>query len=52
MVGSQESATLVRGTDSWRHFLPEPICETDFAPDNVAFQLEAERRKREVYDTA
>lgn len=52
VVGNEESATLVRGTDDYGHFLPEPFCETDFAPDNVAFQLEAERRKRDVYDTA
>ena len=52
VVGSDESATLVRGTDPYNHFLPEPICETDFAPDNVAFQLEMEHKKREVYDSA
>ena len=52
IVGEFESATLVRGEDRYGHFRSEPACETDFAPANVAFQLEMERRKREVYDTA
>ena len=52
IVGEKESATLVRGQDDYHHFLPEPVCEIDLAPENVAFQLAAERMKREVYDTA
>ncbi len=51
-VGQEESATLVRGRDDYGHFLPEPVCESDFAAINVDFQLAAERKKREVYDTA
>ena len=52
IVGEFESATLVRGADNYHHFKTEPRCESDFAPANVAFQLEMERRKREVYDSA
>ncbi len=52
VVGDFESATLVRGEDRHGNFRPEPQCETDFAADNVAFQEEMERRKRDVYDTA
>ena len=52
IVGEKESATLVRGQDDYHHFLPEPVCEIDLAPENVVFQLAAERMKREVYDTA
>ena len=51
-VGEYETATLVRGEDRHGHFKSEPACEADFAPANVAFQLEMERRKREVYDSA
>ena len=51
-VGQEESATLVRGKDEYGHFLPEPKCESDFASANVNFQLAAEKKKREVYDTA
>jgi len=46
-----ESATLVRGEDRYRNFLPEPLCEEDFAPEMLSFQAEAERLKHEVYDT-
>jgi len=52
LVGEFESATLVRGQDSYGNFESEPVCETDFAAANVAFQDEMERRKREVYDSA
>ena len=52
VVGEFESATLVRGKDHFGHFKNEPVCETDFAPENVAFQLEMEQRKRDVYDSA
>jgi len=52
VVGEFESATLVRGNDRYGNFKTEPICETDFAPANVAFQLDMERRKRDVYDSA
>lgn len=52
VVGDCESATLVRGEDHFGHYLSEPVCDSDFAPANVAFQLEMERKKREVYDNA
>ena len=52
VVGEFESATLVRGADEYGHFRTEPACETDFAPANVTFQQDMERRKRDVYDTA
>ena len=52
IVGDHESATLVRGRDIHGNFRSEPVCETDMAPKNLAFQLEVERMKRDVYDTA
>ncbi len=52
VVGERESATLVRGVDSFGHFEPEPICRSDFAPEALAFQQEVERRKHAVYDEA
>ncbi len=48
----RESATLVRGTDRFGNFRPEPDCEADFAPAAVEFQKEAERVKLWVYDHA
>jgi hypothetical protein len=35
-----DSATLVRGSDRYRHFLPEPVPQSDFHPDAVAFHAE------------
>ncbi len=32
-----DSATLVRGSDRYGHFLPEPVPQSDFHPDAVAF---------------
>jgi len=32
-----DSATLVRGSDRYGHFLPEPAPQSDFHPDAVAF---------------
>ena len=52
LVGDVESATLVRGRDDYGHFAREPACGSDFAAENVAFQLASERKKREVYDSA
>ena len=52
VVGKGESATLVRGRDDYGHFGQEPVCESDFAPENIEFQTEIERKKHEVYDTA
>ncbi len=52
VVGDRESATLVRGQDQYGNFRFEPACDFDMAPANLAFQLEVERMKREVYDTA
>lgn len=52
IVGEYETATLLRGDDHYGYFHPEPSCDADFAAANVAFQLDMERRKREVYDTA
>jgi non-heme Fe2+,alpha-ketoglutarate-dependent halogenase len=52
VVGDHETGTLVRGEHRFGHFGAEPDCVSDFAPGNVAFQLEVERKKREVYDTA
>lgn len=46
-----ESATLVRGADRFGHFRPEPPCERDFDPANLAFQAEVQRLKHQVYDS-
>ena len=48
----RETATLVRGRDPYRHFQPEPAYTRDFAPGALAFQAEAERLKKWVYDRA
>ena len=47
-----ESATLVRGVDDYGHFHPEPVIDSDFSAEGVAFQERAERIKHEVYDMA
>ena len=47
----RESATLVRGVDSFGHFAPEPECVADFDEENLAFQRGVERLKHTVYDT-
>ena len=52
VIGDVESATLVRGRDDVGHFVDEPVCRSDFAAANVAFQLMMEQKKRDVYDTA
>lgn len=52
IVGDYETATLVRGSDNYGHFQPEPACDSNFSAANVAFQLDVERRKRETYDSA
>ena len=52
VVGSQETATLVRGSDAFGHFSSEPVSGEDCVPENVEFQREVERLKREVYDNA
>lgn len=47
LAGVSDSATLVRGTDAYGHFLPEPAPRSDFHPDAVAFHakmLEANDR--------
>jgi hypothetical protein len=35
-----DSATLVRGCDRYRHFAPEPVPQSDFHPDALAFHRE------------
>jgi non-haem Fe2+, alpha-ketoglutarate-dependent halogenase len=37
LSGLADSATLVRGSDRYHHFLPEPPPQSDFHPDAVAF---------------
>jgi non-heme Fe2+,alpha-ketoglutarate-dependent halogenase len=37
LAGVADSATLVRGTDAYGHFLPEPAPRSDFHSDAVAF---------------
>ncbi len=40
LSGLTDSATLVRGTDRYHHFLPEPPPQSDFHPDALAFHAE------------
>jgi ectoine hydroxylase-related dioxygenase (phytanoyl-CoA dioxygenase family) len=40
LTALSDSATLVRGSDRYHHFLPEPIPQSDFDPDAVAFHAE------------
>jgi non-haem Fe2+, alpha-ketoglutarate-dependent halogenase len=47
LSGVTDSATLVRGKDTYGHFLPEPAPSSDFHPDAIAFHarmLEANDR--------
>ncbi|HEY3457580.1 MAG TPA: phytanoyl-CoA dioxygenase family protein [Bryobacteraceae bacterium] len=37
LSGLADSAALVRGSDRYGHFLPEPVPQSDFHPDAVAF---------------
>jgi non-haem Fe2+, alpha-ketoglutarate-dependent halogenase len=39
--GNRDTATLVRGQDTFRHFDPEPAPAADFHPDAVAFHAES-----------
>lgn len=50
VVGRWDSATLVRGRDSFGHFAPEPRPAAEYDPACVAFQEEmAKRRKEFIY---
>ncbi len=40
LTGVQDSATLVRGTDEYGHFLREPAPRSDFHPEALAFHSE------------
>ncbi len=40
LAGTRDSATLVRGTDDFGHFLLEPAPRSDFHPDALAFHSE------------
>jgi non-heme Fe2+,alpha-ketoglutarate-dependent halogenase len=40
LTGVRDSATLVRGTDQYGHFLLEPAPHSDFHPDALAFHSE------------
>ena len=52
VVGDYEAATLVRGEDRFGYYVSEPGCDSDFAATNCEFQMNIERKKREVYDNA
>jgi len=43
-----DSATLVRGTDKYRHFELEPRPASDFAPEALAYHAEVKRRQIEL----
>jgi non-haem Fe2+, alpha-ketoglutarate-dependent halogenase len=40
LTALSDSATLVRGSDHYGHFLPEPAPQSDFHPDALAFHSE------------
>jgi Phytanoyl-CoA dioxygenase (PhyH) len=40
LTGVADSATLVRGVDNFHHFLPEPVPQSDFHADALAFHAE------------
>ena len=44
VAGTEDSATLVRGTDRYGHFLPEPRPRTDRDPACVAFHAAMQAR--------
>lgn len=48
MVGDWDSAALVRGTDSFRHFAPTPIPTCDMDPEAVAFHGKAVSALRDI----
>ena len=43
-----DSASLVRGTDKYGHFEPEPRPASAFAPEAVAYHAEVQRRQTEL----
>ncbi len=51
-VITDETTTLVRVREDYRHFAEEPPFVGDFEPSAVAFQQRVERLKRDVYDNA
>ena len=48
IVGSWDSAALVRGSDSHGNFTPTPIPNADFDPEAMAFHARASEAVREV----
>jgi ectoine hydroxylase-related dioxygenase (phytanoyl-CoA dioxygenase family) len=46
--GHPDSATLVRGTDEYGHFLPEPAPREDFDPDAVEFHARVMEANRKI----
>lgn len=48
VVGKQDSATLVRGVDTYNNFLPESAPAADLHPDALALQEDVVKRTRTV----
>lgn len=48
VVGTRDSATLVRGIDAYGHFLPERQPEADLAPAALAFHAEITQQTAQV----
>lgn len=48
VVGTQDSATLVRGTDAYRHFLPEQRPAADLAPAALAHHAATVQRATRI----
>ncbi|MDB5825036.1 MAG: Chlorinating enzyme [Herminiimonas sp.] len=46
--GGKSTATLVRGTDQYRHFEHEPRPAFDMAPEAIAYHAEVMRRQKEL----
>ncbi len=51
LVGTWDSAALVRGVDRYGHFAPTPRVQRDFDPDAVAFHARATDAVREILFT-
>lgn len=51
-TGPRDSAMLVRGTDAYHHFDPEPAPVADYDPAAVKFHTEMNRQYMEHYMTA
>jgi non-heme Fe2+,alpha-ketoglutarate-dependent halogenase len=47
-IAGEDSATLVRGVDTFHHFAPEPRPSTDMQPDFVALHRQITERNAQI----